>query len=161
MKKAEVPVVLHIECLTGPIIPENALRKSPPVDESMFDLDALVITGLEHCLALLELQPCRRELLGYLLLYMAQYAILTSRASIRKTLARLYLSYICGRRYRQRSEDNLFLYLIKRTDLIFDDIERTSLEGGDVRENISRTLARNRKRLERSGSRTPNKVTKV
>jgi hypothetical protein len=170
MKEAEVPAVLHryLVCLNGPIILEEALLKWPsPKWGYKPDSIAFKVSSLEHCLALLDLERYRRDLLGYLLLFLIGYLRPSIRIILVKYIVQLYVPYICYPIYGQSLEENISLgenlltWLLVKGDYMFGMLESASLKGGDVRENISKTLAYYRGKLEQSESRMQNKDTKA
>jgi hypothetical protein len=147
MAAEEMPLLLcrYLECLAVPIIPEDALRTWPQVRAAAFYLLQDNVATLENTLAIQDLDGCRRDLLIYLLLYMASYRWASSPCSL-DHLAMLYGPYICGRNHRQPREKGILVFLILRAGQIADEFrvaDTGKLKKGRVRENIVEKRRRN------------------
>lgn len=141
-----MPLLLcrYLECLAVPIIPEDNLRKWPVGESPIYAVRTIfdTVKVLEHCVAIMELGRCRRDLLIYFLLYMAMYASESGymRPAIVEDLARLYGPYLCGRNYQQQREKEILVYLIKKVNPIVDELKEANKKKGSLRENLTSKL---------------------
>jgi hypothetical protein len=150
MAAEEMPLLLcrYLECLAVPIIPEDALRTWPQVRAAFDPLLQDNVGTLENTLAIQDLGGCRRDLLIYFLLYMANYLYASSPCTP-DHLVMLYGPYICGRNYRQPREKGILVFLIWRAGQIADEFrvaDTGKLKKGRLRVNIVEKLELEKKK---------------
>lgn len=139
MKKEEIQTVLlkYLGCLAIPIIPEDALRRWPESDvgKKCRVHRAFGLPTLEHCLAIQDLECDRRDLLGYLLLYMAKYSSASTDVTATH-LAMMYGPYICGRNYEQEREQSILVFLIDQAEQISEKFRQARNVKGELRDTL-------------------------
>jgi hypothetical protein len=144
----EIPSLLckYLESLALPIIPEDSLQKWPDAGVTLNVRRQDKVAVLKHCLAILNLERCRRDLLMYLLFYMADFASTSGRYSAAEDLASWYGPYICGRNYRQPREKKILVSLIKMVDNIDCEFFVASMRKGTLRQNVIELLEMEKQR---------------
>lgn len=119
MREEEVPTLLLYYLgdwgLVAPIIPYDALKRWPEASAKPHLQKQNV---LDQCQAIANLGRSRRDLLMYLLIYMAKYVSASMRDSATEELTLRYGPYICGCDYRRRRERDIVATLIKYTKRI-------------------------------------------